>query len=791
MLGQTNPANANSPMVRRTFRAALLLFPFALASGFFLLVRNTPPPPIPVTIDKPQAIVLARDYAIRLGIPAQGWKASVGFNTENNLLDFVNARPARQKIWGAAPPVYANITLRDPSGDQSVKIPVSVNGKVLGFSWKNAPAGDKDVSDDDARAIAAVFAPAGFAFGASALEKTGGKQDRTVTSHSSSVPDIDLKLTVKLKGNRVVGAEVSAEEHEGAKSNAGTAIQTALSTTGACFLCLVALFSIFRYVGRTLQQEVSHSRSLVVTLLCAFFFVLLGFNAVVNSGGQDLPLALLVTVFFILGLLGGAILGAAYGSGEGDIREAWPGKLTSLDALLGGFLFSRNIGVSLLAGGVFAAWMALALGLAGLPFRDAAPEGSTSMSGPFVNLGWIISIVSSPLIALSFGAAALLQPLAFLQRYLKRAKRWHLPVLALCGIVLAALRMHSRSNAEFVISSVVYTAALLIPFYVVDLLASLTCVTVLVAVASVALTVRVAPAFSTASLVSHSIALVAGFTYSLICLKWGTERTEQEVRPLYAKHIEERKSLEAEVSAAREAQLRLLPESVPQFAGLNISAACVPAEIVGGDFYDFFLLGDGRLGIFIAEGNNRGLAAALTIALAKGYLMHAAERYFEPVEILSRMEMALGAFLDTGLGSEIADCAFAAIDVQGGEVRYARTGAYPRVLVASTTGASATERMVPVKGRSKPIAEGRASFAPGDHVLLFTDGLGRRLSGGHRDPEAVACALAAQEPGDADRLRERLFAHSRGVTEPDDLTAVVIRALDVVRNEKGALESVA
>jgi serine phosphatase RsbU (regulator of sigma subunit) len=210
-------------------------------------------------------------------------------------------------------------------------------------------------------------------------------------------------------------------------------------------------------------------------------------------------------------------------------------------------------------------------------------------------------------------------------------------------------------------------------------------------------------------------------------------------------------------------------------AGLHISAVCLPAETVGGDFYDFFPLGEGRLGVFIAEGNTRGLAAALTIALAKGYLMQCVERFQEPGEILSRLETALASMFDRE--SVATDFAFAAIDTVRGEISYARTNSYPKVVVVSAAGSpAASERMVPVKGRGSPIAEGRAPLAQGDHIVLFTDGIGRRLAAGNRRPEEAAALLVADSSSETtDAIREKFFTSTRASLVPDDLTVVVIR----------------
>jgi sigma-B regulation protein RsbU (phosphoserine phosphatase) len=335
--------------------------------------------------------------------------------------------------------------------------------------------------------------------------------------------------------------------------------------------------------------------------------------------------------------------------------------------------------------------------------------------------------------------------------------------------------VHAPSTGEFLLSSAVFVAALLVPFFLCDLFASLVCVAAVFSVTAMAGSLAAIPAFSGLYVAVQLTAMLLACAFAILCVARGKTWSEERVRPLYARHIAERKSLEAEVSAAREAQLRLLPEGTPEFAGLHISAVCVPAETVGGDFYDFFPLGDGRLGVFIAEGNTRGLAAALTIALAKGYLMQCVERFQEPVEILSRLETALASMFDRE--SVATDFAFAAIDTVRGEISYARTNSYPKVVVVSASGsAAASERMAPVKGRGSPIAEGRASLAPGDHVVLFTDGMGRRLAAGNRRPEDAAARLVADASSEtALAIREKFFTATKASLEPDDLTVVVIR----------------
>ena len=782
------PNETSSSVRRRISTFAILFFPAALAAGLILLYRNTPPTPLHVTTTLKSSVETARHFLLARGVDTEGWDVTTNFSTDDSKLKFLNAKPERIKAWNYAPPVYGTVRLRDPKKGRSAGVYVSLDNKILGFNIEKAglPGTSATLTDAAALQLAKSGLPQGIPFAEPGVERNtvGGQEERTYSFHSAAIPpQAGIATEVTLLGDRVVRIKSTLSPDEEQDGTPGEHLQAALNVVGICFLCIVSVFSFYRYANRMIQQEVSHSRSIIVALLCSVFCVLIGFNAVVNSDSVEIPVAMVVAIFAVLGVFGGGLLAAAYGSGEGDVREAYPGKLTSLDTLLTGHIFSRNVGLAILIGLVCASWLLLAMGILTTPFRTTFPQGSASMAGSLVRLGWLMPMVVYSLLALSFSAAGLLQPLAFAHRYLAHRPRLRLPFLLVCAALVSMLRTHSGSATEFLLETAVFVGALLIPFFALDLFAALVCIGSLSAFLGVVESVVAAPGYSEISVVIHALTTLGLFAFAIVSIQKGREYSDEQVRPLYARHIAERKSLEAEVSAAREAQLRLLPEAVPDYAGLHISAACIPAETVGGDFYDFFLLGDGRLGIFIAEGNNRGLAAALTIALAKGYLMHCVERYREPVEILSHLENALASIFAAGGASAtgITDFAFASVDPVAGEIRYARTGVYPKVVVVSEIAATATERMAPVRGRSSPLVEGRARLEPGDHVVLFTDGIGRRLALGNRKPEQFITSAAARFKGKdpagnpAEAFRDHCMEATKASLEPDDLTMVVIR----------------
>ena len=132
------PEQLVSLAARRAGIAAILLFPAALVAGFFLLLKSSPPAPVTVTTSNLQAIEIARAFLLREGIPVTSWRATSKYDTSDNLLTFANDKPEHIRIWSVAPPVYATVTFRAPDSKDSVRVSVSVDGRVLGSAGKAA-----------------------------------------------------------------------------------------------------------------------------------------------------------------------------------------------------------------------------------------------------------------------------------------------------------------------------------------------------------------------------------------------------------------------------------------------------------------------------------------------------------------------------------------------------------------------------------------------------------------------------------------------------------------------------
>jgi Stage II sporulation protein E (SpoIIE) len=291
-------------------------------------------------------------------------------------------------------------------------------------------------------------------------------------------------------------------------------------------------------------------------------------------------------------------------------------------------------------------------------------------------------------------------------------------------------------------------------------------------------------------------------TFGLAFYSFGVARSRLEASVARLKEVE---FAEKELLLARELQGRLLPPPEIAGEGYRVAARNLPARLVAGDFYDSFLLPDGAVGVAVGDVAGKGMAAALIMASVKAMLpLVAAER--SAAATLREVNRRLAAELP---GREFVALALARFDPAGGRLELANAGLPDPYLLAP--GQPPAPLVVP--GPRLPLGvrhdvEYRSlglCLAPGERVLLFTDGLAEAPAAGGEPLGygALAALLAADGSGgqgggdgegagggrdghDAhdDDVREsplawidRLLERVRGATQPlleDDWTALVL-----------------
>lgn len=251
----------------------------------------------------------------------------------------------------------------------------------------------------------------------------------------------------------------------------------------------------------------------------------------------------------------------------------------------------------------------------------------------------------------------------------------------------------------------------------------------------------------------------------------------------------EKKQIDLDLSLASGIQQMLLPETMPEVAGLDIDARYTPTQKVGGDLYDVFTLAPQRIGVAVADVSGKGIPASLLMAICRTSLRQIAPRHESPAQALIELNRSLGGNLSNGMYITML---YAVIDLAAGSVTFARAGhelplfsrrnaltGVPDEVFVGSEGMSLG--MVPDEIFAAVIADRSEDFAPGDCLVLYTDGLtetpneeGKEFSGSR-----LADTVRNLHGRCARELNDGILAsaHRFTGTEPqrDDFTLVTVK----------------
>ena len=247
---------------------------------------------------------------------------------------------------------------------------------------------------------------------------------------------------------------------------------------------------------------------------------------------------------------------------------------------------------------------------------------------------------------------------------------------------------------------------------------------------------------------------------------------------------EDRKREAQELSAARVIQHQLLPEELPSPPGWRVAAYYGPAHAIGGDFYDFFELPDGRVAILAGDVTDKGIPAALVMATTHSILRGDAPGETSPGAVLERANDRLYPQIPAHM---FVTCLYAVLDPATGRLRYANAG---HNLPYAATADGVTE----LNARGMPLGampgmsyeENETHLVPGDSVLLHSDGLAEahdpagEMFGFPRLRKVVEDSSGGEHLID-DCLAELREFVGRDWEQEDDITLVVLQRSEARR----------
>jgi sigma-B regulation protein RsbU (phosphoserine phosphatase) len=241
-------------------------------------------------------------------------------------------------------------------------------------------------------------------------------------------------------------------------------------------------------------------------------------------------------------------------------------------------------------------------------------------------------------------------------------------------------------------------------------------------------------------------------------------------------------ALEQELEIAARIQTSMIPQTFefPGCTDVNIYAKMIPARRVGGDFYDFFVLGEDLVGFLIGDVAGKGIPAALFMAETRALLRASALQGVPPHVCFRYANEILAA---KGDSSVYVTAFYAILNTRSGRLDYCLAGHNPPYRVLPSGQIEAIEEpgsLVIGLLPDAPYEGGTMWLDPGDTIFLFTDGVTEATSaGGQFFEESQLRNVLAQTGGMlpktmVETVQSAVACHSKGTTPSDDVTAMAV-----------------
>lgn len=242
-----------------------------------------------------------------------------------------------------------------------------------------------------------------------------------------------------------------------------------------------------------------------------------------------------------------------------------------------------------------------------------------------------------------------------------------------------------------------------------------------------------------------------------------------------------RQRLETELAVAQEIQAHLIPAEPLEVPGARLCGQMESCREVGGDYFDYFALPDGAVGLAIGDSSGKGVPAALLMSTLRVAFRSEAAHCREPETVVARLNLAVCGLDSPG---QFISFFYGVYTPRDGRLRYCNAGMNPPLLFRH--GRPWTEALKvggPVLGvRSDHVyRRGAVALRPGDLLLLYTDGLTDEVNsaGEFFDPERLVAVVRKSIPCPLDELKSAIMAAVSAFgagSRTDDRTLMLLQA---------------
>jgi phosphoserine phosphatase RsbU/P len=244
---------------------------------------------------------------------------------------------------------------------------------------------------------------------------------------------------------------------------------------------------------------------------------------------------------------------------------------------------------------------------------------------------------------------------------------------------------------------------------------------------------------------------------------------------LFQRERQERERMSREAHEARVIQQALLPKSSPYVPGFAISGLSIPAGAVGGDWYDFIPLSDGKWGLVLADVSGKGTAAALLMSATRGMLRSLAEAGCGPGEVLVRLNDLMVQDFPSG---KFVTMVYAVLDPASRKLTFANAG-HLRPLLVTNNGARFldTDRGMPLGLAAGGFSEVEIDLSADSRLVFYSDGITEAAEASEEEygPARLENHVVGTNASPESILEDvRSFVNGAGLQ--DDATVIFIKA---------------
>jgi len=605
---------------------------------------------------------------------------------------------------------------------------------------------------------------------------------------ADSIYGNEQSVNIEVSGDKITKFKINFEpEKKPKKSKNLESIPTVI------LMVCVIIFMLILLIQKLRKDRIELKSNIAISVAVALSWVILMIiNITRDSGDSNFLLVLILPIVITTPFILFSFI-VSNSLGESEAREIWPDKLVTMDALRSGIVLFPKLSISLIRGFslafIVAGTVAVLLKAADLNFNFFIVTENDRL---YAKLSYVplLFVAASGILNVCFGEYVF--RLFFLSYFRKKIGSTQIIILlaVLLWIFVFGSYLNFKLSSYGLTLAINFVLGLLIVFFFLkgDFL------TVLWGGFAYYLLRELYPFFhfSEGPLWWNGVAMWIIFAVVFLIAMIGLRKnidpgSFKKYVPEYQKRQQERERILRELEIARSVQASFLPRKNPRLSGVDVASLCIPATEVGGDYFDFIELYDGRLGVVIGDVSGKGISAAFHMTLTKGFLKSQAKTSLSPRQVLIHLNELFYENVERGT---FISMIYGIFDLNNKKFTFARAGHNP--LLLKKREQNNVEILCPKglalgleKGSlfNRLIEEYTVNIHSKDIFMFYTDGFSEAMNnkneefGEDRLQILLNKTISLSAESIITEIKSQIFNFVQKAPQHDDMTMIIVKVM--------------